>query len=509
MLNIEVLGEAIGFLADFSVWYQVALGVLIGITVGAIPGLTTSAGMALVLPATLMLPTGAAFGLIIGVYKGSTFGGSISAITFATPGTPGAAMTSLDGYPLMRQGKGKKALQMALYSSVTSDVATDILTIMVAPAIAVIALNFGPAERTALIILAFMLIGTLAHESPVKGLLAAAMGMVLGVIGADPVAMRARFTFGAYWLRDGIDIVPLMIGIFAVSTMLIQLAEFAYKRNTGEKVAKVLLKASESLKFSEFRKCFKAIGSSIGIGAICGVLPGLGSTAASMLAYTFAKRMSSDPDKFGKGSLEGIAAAEAGNNATVGPTLIPLLAFGVPGSTPAALIGGALMLKGLTPSPMLFETHTSLVLSLLLILLLANFINLLLSQIVFPIYAKAGQLPQEILIPIILLLATVGTYAYRSNPYDVVIMLAIGLLGFLMKLFEIPIPPLVLSFMLTPLIESSLRRSLVISGGSVTAAFSSPLSLVLLFFALVVLVLSFKFSTKMKEVSTEAKKVSS
>ncbi len=505
MFDPQVLGEALMIIADPSVWYQVAIGVLIGITVGAIPGLSTSAGMALTLPATLMLPTGAAFGLIIGVYKGSTFGGSISAITFATPGTAGAAMTSLDGYPLMRQGKGKKALQTALYSSVTADVATDIMTMMVAPMIAVVALSFGPGERTALIVLAFMLIGTLAHESPVKGLLAAAMGMVLGIIGIDPVAQASRLTFGFYWLRDGIDIIPLMIGMFAVSTMLLQITEHKTGGKVAEKASEVIKKASEGLKFHEFRKTFKSIGLGIGVGSICGVLPGLGSTAASMLAYTLAKRLSKNSSEFGKGSLEGIAAAEAGNNATVGPTLIPLLAFGVPGSTPAALIGGALMLKGLTPSPMLFETHASMVVALLLILLLANFVNLILSSVVFPIYARVGQLPQQILVPIVLLLSVVGTYAYRSNPYDVLIMFLIGIIGFLMKIYEYPIPPLVLAFILTPLLEQSLRRSLVITSGDVAAAFSSPLSLVMLTAAVLIFFLSFKISSKMEAVSAEAK----
>lgn len=503
MFDPLVFREALTIIADPNVWYQVAIGVLIGVTVGAIPGLSTSAGMALALPATLMLPTGAAFGLIIGIYKGSTFGGSISAITFATPGTAGAAMTSLDGYPLMRQGKGKKALQTALYSSVSADVITDILTMMVAPMIAVVALSFGPGERTALIVLAFMLIGTLAHESPVKGLLAAALGMVLGIIGIDPVAQASRLTFGFYWLRDGIDIIPLMIGIFAISTMLLQLTEYAAGSKVAQKATEVYKVVKEGLKLSEFRKTFKAIGIGTGVGFVCGVLPGLGSTAASMLSYTLAKRLSRNSSQFGKGSLEGIAAAESGNNATVGPTLIPLLAFGVPGSTPAALIGGALMLKGLTPSPMLFETHGSMVLALLLILILANIVNLVLSLLVFPIYARVGQLPQQILIPIVLLLATVGTYAYRSNPYDVLIMFLIGIIGFLMKIYEFPIPPLVLAFILTPLVESSLRRALVISRGNVIEAFGSPLSLVMLTAAVIVFVLSFRFSKKMKEVSGE------
>lgn len=506
MLDPQVFGEALQILADPSVWYQVVIGVLIGITVGAIPGLSTSAGMALALPATLMLPTGAAFGLIIGVYKGSTFGGSISAITFATPGTAGAAMTSLDGYPLMRQGKGKKALQTALYSSVSADVITDVATMLVAPMIAVIALSFGPGERTALIILAFMLIGTLAHESPVKGMLAAALGMVLGIIGIDPVAQASRLTFGFYWLRDGIDIIPLMIGMFAISTMLLQLTEYTFNGNIKEKASDLAAKVSEGLKLHEFRKVIKSIGIGIGIGSVCGVLPGLGSTAASMIGYTIAKRLSPNGHEFGKGSLEGIAAAESSNNATVGPTLIPLLAFGVPGSTPAALIGGALMLKGLTPSPMLFETHASMVTALLLILLLANFVNLILSSIVFPIYARVGQLPQRILIPLVFLLATVGTYAYRSNPYDVLIMFLIGIIGFLMKIYEFPIPPLVLAFILTPLVESSLRRALVISRGNLVEAFGSPLSLVMLTAAVIVFVLSFRFSKKMKEVSGEVSK---
>jgi len=239
----------------------------------------------------------------------------------------------------------------------------------------------------------------------------------------------------------------------------------------------------------------KEICIGIGVGSIAGILPGLGATAGAMLSYTVAKRFSKHPEKFGHGALEGVAAAESGNNATVGPTLVPLLAFGVPGSVPAALIGGALMLKGLTPSPRLFETHAPMMAAIFLVLFGANFINLFVSSLVFPVYARVGRLRQSVLIPIIMVLAVLGTYVYRNNPFDVAIMLALGLLGLAMKLYEYPIPPLVLAFMLTSLAERSLRRSLVIARGNVLTAFSSPLSLSLLALALVVLVVSFRFRT--------------
>jgi len=471
MFQPEAIVEAFHMVLSLKVLYWLVVGVVIGVGVGAMPGLTAATGVAIMVPLTFTMNTASALGLLIGLYKGAVYGGSISAISFATPGTPEAAATVYDGYKLMQQGKGRKAILMALYASITGDTLSDLITIGVAPALALVALKFGPTERFWLVVLACTLLGTLSGA------------LFLATIGTDPVGLVQRMTFGIWWLADGINLIPLMIGIFAISRMVEGavelLRERGITRKVKESISTALLRGGPGLTFREYIRTWKEMLIGLFVGSFAGMLPGLGATVGAFLSYSVAKQ--AFPKKgIGTGVLEGVAAAESGNNATVGPTLIPLLAFGIPGSSTAALIGGALMIQGATPSPRMFELYPAVVYSLFIILLAGNVVNLGVGRVLGGLYSRLGRLPREILIPLIFMMAIIGSYAYQGNKYDVVVMLAFGLIGYGMRTVRIPDAPLVITFLITPMMEANLRRALLINRGDwLQALFHSPLAIAL------------------------------
>ena len=481
MFDYASIGDAILLVFAVKTLLWIAFGVMIGVGVGAMPGLSPAPAIALLLPLTFTLSLPASLGLLIGVYKGGIYGGSISAISFATPGTAEAGATVLDGYKLMQAGKGKKALHMALYASVTGDLFSSIVTIFLAPALALFALNFGPSERLWLIALAIGLLGALSGDHFAKGMFSAALGLFIGTIGSDPVSMVPRNTFGQWWLADGVNLIPLIIGLFAIATMFEKL--IAQARRWREPVdihSKVMnrFKGKEaSLTFAEYRSAWKEMAIGTGVGTFVGILPGLGATVGAFLSYGVARQMS--PNKgIGTGRLEGVAAAESGNNATAGPTLIPLLAFGIPGGTIAAMLGAALSIQGVQAGPRMFDLYPVQIYALFVILLVSNVLVLFVGRFFAGIYAKLGQLPETLLIPVVLAMALVGAYAYQSNPFDVGLALFFGVLGYGLRLARIPEAPLIITFILAPLAEQSLRRALLINRGDWgSALFDSPLAI--------------------------------
>jgi putative tricarboxylic transport membrane protein len=481
LIQPDALLAALSLVFTFKTLMWLTIGVILGVGVGAMPGLTATGGVALVLPLTFGMDAGATLGLLIGLYKGAVYGGSISAISFATPGTPEAAATVFDGYKLMRAGKGRKALLMALYASVTSDFLSDVLTIVIAPTLALVALSFGPSERFWLMTLAITLLAALSGRHLAKGLFSAAVGIYLGTIGSDPVSSVARNTFGIWWLQDGIHLVPLFIGVFAMANMLeesLKMLQASDKvRGLRHSVANLIGRSTEGLSFKEYLSTWKEIGIGLGVGSFVGMLPGLGATVGAFLSYSIAKQVS--PHKnIGSGVIEGVAAAESGNNATVGPTLIPLLAFGIPGSSTAALIGGALMFLGATPGPRMFELYPTVVYALFIILLIGNVFNLGVGRVFAFVYAKLGELPRPLLVPLVILMSVIGAYAFEENPYDVIVMLVFGLIGFGMRIFAIPEGPMVITFLITPMAEEALRKALLINQGNwAEALFHGPLAI--------------------------------
>lgn len=482
MLQAEPLMQAFGMVFTFQTFLWLLIGTALGIAMGAIPGLTAPTAVALALPLTFQMELAPALGLIMGLYKGSVYGGSISAIIFSIPGTPAAAATVYDGYKLNQAGKGLKALLMALYASITSDLLSSLAVILIAPALIAVALSFGPSERFWLTVLAITLIGSLAGKHLAKGLLSAALGVFLATIGSDPISGAFRNTFGLSLLQDGIPLIPLVVGLFAIGTLMEDAIKLGLHSKGVERIRVSLkelfnLKFGEGLTFREYLQTWREMLVGTAIGSFAGMLPGLGAAVGAFLSYGTAKQMS--PQKnIGSGTIEGVAAAESGNSATVGPALLPLLAFGIPGSATVALIGGALLLQGLTPSPRMFTLYPESVYSIFVILLLVNLCLLVIGRVFTLFFAKVGQVPRQLLIPAIFLLSVAGTYVVEQNPAHVGLMLVLGAMAFGMRLVGIPEAPLLITFMIAPVMETNLRQALLIGRGDWFAALlDSPLAI--------------------------------
>lgn len=481
-MQYEALIQAMEMVFTLETIMWLFIGSALGITMGALPGLTAPTAVALALPLTFLMQFAPALGLLIGLYKGAIYGGSVSAIVFSIPGTPASAATIADGYKLTQQGKSLKALLMALYASITSDLVASLAVILVAPAIIAVALSFGPSERFWLTILAVTLIGSLAGKHMAKGLFSAALGIYLATIGSDPISGAFRNTLGLPVLQDGIPLIPLVVGLFAIGPLLddgISLCMSSQRVQRFKLVFKEIFSSDfgEGLTIREYMRTWKEMSIGTIVGAICGMLPGLGAAVGAFLSYSVAKHVSPEK-KIGTGRIEGVAASESGNSATVGPALLPLLAFGIPGSATVALIGGALMLQGLTPSPRMFSLHPESVYSIFLILLATNLCLLVIGRVFTLFFARVGQTPRHLIIPAIFMLSVIGTYVAEYNPSHVGLMLAIGIIAFGMRIVSIPASPLLITFMIAPVMEVNLRQALLIGGGDFySALFDSPLAI--------------------------------
>lgn len=481
-----LINEIIGNLLQWQVWVYVTAGVFIGLTLGAIPGLTGSMGIGIILPFTMYLPTVQAMALLIGIYKSSMFGGSISAICFGTPGTPAASADVADGYPLTKQGKSKKAIQIALYSSVIADISSDIVLIAIVVPLAKLALLFGSRELLALMLLSLVSIIMFVRQSPLKGIISLTIGFLIATIGADPMSVVRRFTFGFRPLASGVDLVPFVLGIFAVSELFVQTTIILKDKAQGYLEKKREFKLSkENLTFRELISCWKEIMIGFIIGTFLGALPGPGSTLAAYTSYATAARFSKNKEQFGKGAIEGLAAAEAGNSATCGATFIPLFAFGIPGSAMAGLFMGAFMLQGITPGPTMFIEHIPVMYTIFIVIILANFFNLLIGYFLSTPFAYLASAPKSILVPFLLLLSSLGVYAYNNSTFDVVLVIVIGIIGYIMRMNDYPLAPALLGFILAPMIEKHFRRMMTINNNPLFF-FESPIAMGLVITTIIV-----------------------
>lgn len=480
MFDMDALMAALSTVLALDTVLFILIGVAVGISVGAIPGLGHSLPIALVLPFSFFLPFHQTMGLLIGTYKGGTFGGSITAISFGTPGVSGSAATVADGYALTKQGKGKKALQMGLYSSITGDMFSDLVLIFLVVPIGALAPRFGPAELTALYIFALSLVVGFSAKSPGRGLFSAGVGFFLSIIGRDIITGSLRFTFGVRGLEAGIPLVPLLIGFFAIPEMVRQIGLYFKMKQVKQEqdISEKVKKKEEGLTLKEFFGSFRGLGLGSILGTFLGALPGPGATLSSYTAYSIAGQFSKDKN-YGKGSLEGVAAAESANNATCGATFIPMLTFGIPGSSIAALLMAALIFEGIPMGPRVVIDHTQIVYTLFLLLLLANPMNLIGGHILIPLYSKLTKVAPQNLWAIIGVIVILGTYALNLRPFDITVAIGAGLLGCFFYWFRIPDGPLILSFLVGPLFEANFRRTLTIARGDISFFFSSNIALVL------------------------------
>ncbi|MGR3742585.1 MAG: tripartite tricarboxylate transporter permease [Pseudooceanicola nanhaiensis] len=441
----------------------VLVGLIAGQLLGAIPGLTATMAVALLIPYTYYLDPWVGIPMLIGMFKGSLFGSSITAILVKTPGTPAAAATVLDGYPLAQQGKGEKACKMALYASVFGDSFSDIVLIFGASFLAAIALNFGPAEYTLLVTFSLFTMGFISGAKMWKGLFAMFLGMLLGIVGLDPVTASPRMTMGFLEMEEGIGLIPMLIGFLAVAEVLRQM-EFPRKQLASSTVSFSTDPADRTVSGKEFKQSLPVMIKSSVLGTAVGALPGISATVAAFLAYNEAKRTSKTPERFGKGALEGIAAPESANNAVSGANLIPLMAFGIPGDIAAALILSALLIQGITPGPVIFRDNPEPIYAIFTALLLANLFNLILGHGLIKIARRVVGVPKRILFPVVLVIAAAGAYAMRGSVFDIQLVFLFGLLGWGLTKLAFPTVPLLIGFILMPILESNLRISMLIAG---------------------------------------------
>jgi putative tricarboxylic transport membrane protein len=439
--------------------------------------------MAIAIPFTFGLDALIAIGFLMGVNKGGLVGGAIPAILMNTPGTPDAAATALDGYPLAKQGKPLKATKMALFSSVTGDTFSDIVLITVSAPLAILALRMGPVEVLGLIILAFCVIAGLIGNSVFKGVIAAALGMLAATVGTDPQHATPRFYFGYFEVYDGLPLASVAIGMLAISEILRRMAENAGPMKAGIEIKGTGNPADQRISFSEYWSCRYTLLRGTIIGTILGALPGIGSTAAAFMSYASARQASKDPDSFGKGNLHGIAASESANSAVMGANLIPLLTLGIPGSVGAALIISAFMIHGIQPGPLLFAKQGQLIYGLFGAMIIANVLNLIVGQVGMRFWIKVVSAPESVIFPSALLLCFVGVSLASGGIFGIAIMLIFAVLGFVMNALGFSVVIFIIAFFLGPRFEESLSQTLALLNGDAWALLNYPIALTLVVLA--------------------------
>jgi len=467
-------------------------GVAVGVLIGAIPGINGPMAIALFIPITYYMTPLTAIGFLVGLNKGAFFGGAVSAVLLRTPGTPEAAATAWDGYPLTQQGKGEKALRMALYSSVAGDFISTIVLILIAAPLAAVALFMGPAEIFALICVALTVIAGIGTTSISRGLMAAGFGILVGLIGTEPVTALPRLTFDIYQLGSGLSLIPVAIGLLAFSEIILQLERFAGKSGISHAANVFSAKLEDRLlTFKEFFANTKTLlrGSLIGIGV--GAMPGLGAPVASFMSYDQAMKRSKKKEEFGKGSLEGIAASESANSSVVAASLIPLFVLGIPGNLAAAMLMGAFMIHGMQPGPLLFKENAQLMYGIYGSLLLASLFLLVIGRFGLRYFCKAVDIPAMILYPIVVFTCIMGSYLGKSSMFDVGVMLIFGFIGYFMRKFDYSYVAFLIGFILAPEWERSLQQVVIISENDPLMFFQRPVAMVLMALTVFVIVRTF------------------
>jgi putative tricarboxylic transport membrane protein len=459
------------------------IGVFIGTLIGVLPGIGPSGAIAILMPVTFNIPSVSAIIILAGIYYGAMYGGSTTSILVNIPGEAASVVTCIDGYQMARKGRAGPALGISAFGSFIAGISGIILLAVLAPSLAQIALDFGPPEFFSLMILGLTLVIYLGSASMIKALMMAAFGVVLGCIGQDPILGNPRLTYGIEALFDGVDLIPVIMGLFGISEVLINL-EKKEQREIYETEIKGLLPTRE-----DWKQSAKPIARGTLLGFFLGIVPGGGALLASFASYAIEKKFSKHPEKFGTGAIEGVAGPETANNAGTMGAMVPLLTLGIPSNVVMALLLAALMIHGTPPGPMLIESHPDLFWGILASMILGNFLLLLLNLPLIGMWVQILKVPYKVLSPLIIMFCLIGAYSVHLNVVDIVIMLFFGGLGYLMKKYEYDAAPLVLAFILGPMLETALRQSLIVSHGSLYIFLQRPYSLISLISALIFLVL--------------------
>lgn len=458
------------------------IGVTMGTLVGVLPGIGPTATIALLLPATFKLNPISAIIMLSGICYGAMYGGSTTSILLNIPGEASSVVTCLDGYQMARKGRAGPALGISAFGSFIAGTFSIVGLVIFAPTLADFALKFGPPEYFALMVMGLSVVAYLARKSMAKALMMAVVGIVLGCVGLDPITATPRFTFGILDLADGIGIAPVVMGLFGIAEVLENLGVLTKAEVFAGKI-KGLFPDRE-----DWRRSIGPIARGSLLGFFLGLLPGVGAIVPQFLSYALEKKLSPHPERFGSGEIEGVASPEACNNAAVGGTFIPLLSLGIPSNAMTAILLGALMIYGLTPGPLLIKNSPDLFWGVIASMYIGNIMLLILNLPLIPMWVSVLKIPYSYLSSFIILFCLIGAYSLNNSTADIYIAVIFSLVGLLMKRFEFEGAPLVLAFVLGPMLETALRRSLILSDGSFLIFLQRPISAAFILFSVVVLV---------------------
>ena len=463
-LGFSVAFEPYNFLFCF-------VGVFIGTLIGVLPGIGPVGAMSLLLPATYQLNPLASVVMLAGIYYGAQYGGSTTAILVNIPGESSSVVTCLDGYQMARQGRGGPALGIAAFASFIAGTLALVGLMLAAPPLASIALRFGPPEYFSLMCLGLTMLIYLATGSVIRAIMMAAFGIMLGCIGQDPETGSSRFVFGVPDLLDGIGLAPFVMGLFGVSEVLLNIERKLESSTILEGKIKGLLP-----NWQDWKESLMPILRGSVLGFFLGILPGGGAIISSFASYALEKRVSKHPEKFGRGAIAGVAGPESANNAAAGGAFVPLLTLGIPPNVVMALLLGALMIHGITPGPMFIAQHPDIFWGVIASMYVGNVMLLVLNLPLIGLWVQVLKVPYKILFPLILLFCLIGSYSINNSTFDVAVMLGFGVVGYLMRKYQFEGAPMVLAFVLGPMLERSLRQSLLLSDGSFSVFFVRPIS---------------------------------
>ena len=457
------------------------VGLLLGFVVGVLPGLSTSNTAALLLPFSVALPTEQALILIMSIYAGSAFAGSVPAILVNVPGEAGAAVTAIDGHQMAKQGKGGIAIGIARMASTLGGVLSGLVVLLIIAPLGALALQFGAREMFIIVLLGIVVVSTLIGKDPLKGLLSGTLGLLLATVGGSPLSGQARFTFGRIELFDGIEFVPALIGLFAISEMLFLVAASRVKTPPVAPLAGGLRRDLRDA-VTGARITLKNGGGVLqasGIGLLLGIIPGIGTGVSNFISYGIAKRLAKDPSEFGKGSPRGVIASEATDNAVTAATLVPTLALGIPGSATMAVVLAQFYIQGIQPGPRVLVTHGAEAMAAVIAIILASILILPIGVLVTAPLVQITKVPIRYLVPVVIVLGMTASLAYRGSLFDVGVAVVFGIVGFVMRVHGYPVIPLILGLILGPMLEEQLSRALALANGHPAYFVSSPAAIVL------------------------------
>jgi putative tricarboxylic transport membrane protein len=481
LLNYLYLGFSVA-LQPVNLFYCF-IGVLIGTLVGVLPGLGPVAAMSLLLPATFHTSPVASIIMLSGIYYGAMYGGSTTSILVNIPGEAASVMTCLDGYQMARQGRAGPALGISAFGSFIAGTIGIIGMLLISIPLVNFALKFGPPEYFSLMVLGLMVLTFLTSSSMLRALMMASFGLIVGTIGLDNISGLARFTFNIPELLDGVGLVPVVMGLFGISEVLLNI-ELKIKREVFTTEVKGLMPTLD-----DWSKSIGPLLRGTVIGFFLGILPGGGAVIASFVSYAIEKRVSKHPEKFGKGAIEGVAAPEAANNSAAQGAFIPLLTLGIPSNVVMAMLLGALIIHGVTPGPLLLSQHPDLFWGVVASMYVGNAMLLVLNLPLIGMWVQLLKVPYSILFPLIILFCLIGAYSINNSSTDVLIMLVFGMIGYLMKKLSLEAAPMVLAFVLGPMMETALRQSLIKSRGSFSIFFTRPISATCIIIAIILMVI--------------------